>query len=167
MSPDPAAESTLSRRDRQRAAVAAVVDKEMSDTRFDVIRTRRARRLLVIAYTAVTVGSAVGWLVAGAFGLLALPLWAVLFYLLRRSIRNVADLPDEHLDERQIAARDRTYVHAYRGFATLALCMLFGLAIAADRTTLTYDHLSGAMWLSIGVSIGLPAAIMAWTTDDS
>lgn len=159
-----------SRRDRHRAQVAAVAAKEMSDTRFDRFRTRGARRRLVMLLGLATAVVASGWLVGpvGAFLFLAgLPLWAVLFYLLRRSIRNVADLPDEHLDERQIAMRDRTYLHAYRGMASLAPAVLFGLAIAADWTTLTYEHLSAVMWLTIGTGISLPAAILAWTTSDA
>ena len=41
--------------------------------------------------------------------------------LLRVSVRTIADLPDEYLDERQERVRNRAYVEAYRLLATIAV----------------------------------------------
>lgn len=157
------------RRRRRKAAVEAVVEREMTDTRWDRLRTRRARRSLVIAWLAVTLTIAALWVIdlVGYLGLLVLPVWIIVFYALRRSVRALADTPDEYLDERQIAVRDRVYLHAYRIFATGVLVVLFALAVVVDRHTLTYEDMSGVMWLGIGISMGLPSAVLAWNTSDT
>lgn len=128
---------------------------------------RSARRRTVVAWAVLTVALALTFLLAGTWGAAVLPLWAGSLWALRRVVRSQADLPDDRLDERQVAERDRTYLYAYQGLATVALVVLFAFAIAADRTTITYDHLSGAMWLVLGLSLGLPSAVLAWTAPDA
>jgi len=97
---------------------------------------RRARRRLVATWSAVLVLGAVLPLaerlqdvfgpavVIGGLGVRLvtdpLPLFAVaaaLGWLIRTAVRRVADLPDEDIDERQIALRDRTYLITHRTVA--------------------------------------------------
>jgi hypothetical protein len=87
-------------------------------------------------------------------------------YLLRRSVRTVADLPDEHLDERLLAVRDRTYVHAYRILSAVVVVALVVVSIAVDRTTITFHDVSALLWPVCLGAIGLPSAVLAWTSRD-
>jgi hypothetical protein len=116
-----------------------------------------------------TVVIAVAWPagLVGYVGLPAVAVWVAVFYFLRRSVRTMADLPDEYLDERQVAVRDRVYLHAYRFFSLGVLIVLFVMAVLVDRYGLTYESVSGVMWLAIGTSMGLPSAVLAWTTTDT
>lgn len=157
------------RRRRREAVAEAAIAKEMSDTRWDRLRTPVARRALVVLWVAATLAIGIAWPigVVGSWALVGLPVWIVVFYALRRSVRALADIPDEFLDERQVAVRDRVYLHAYRLFAAAVLILLFALSIIVDRHTLTYEDMSGAMWAALGLSLGLPSAVLAWTTTDT
>lgn len=94
---------------------------------------RRARRRMVVAWSVALVATAVlplamrlqdtlgPALVIGGIGmgLVAEPFLgffvaSMLGWMLRTAVRRVADLPDEDIDERQVALRDRTYLVAYR-----------------------------------------------------
>ena len=127
---------------------------------------RTQRRALALVWAAATVGGSAAWLSIGATALWLVPLWLVAFWALRRSVQSRADLPDTALDEREVAQRDRVYLHSYQGLATAALLILITLTIHGDRSTLTYDELSAATWFALGLSLGLPSAILAWTTPD-
>lgn len=154
---------------KREATVRAVAERELTDSRWDHLRTRRVRRGLVLAWLVTTALIAVAW-PAGAIAWVGLPgiaAWIVAFTLLRRSVRSLADLPEEFLDERQIAVRDRVYLHAYRIFSLGVLLLLFALAVVVDRYGLAYESVSGAMWLAIGTSMGLPSAVLAWQTTDT
>lgn len=125
--------------------------------------------MLVIGWLVATIVIAVAW-PAGLIGYVGLPAiaaWIAVFYFLRRSVRAMADLPDEYLDERQVAVRDRVYLHAYRIFSLGVLLALFAMAVLVDRYGLTYESVSGMMWLAIGTSMGLPSAVLAWNTTDT
>ena len=127
---------------------------------------RTQRRALALIWAAATIGGSAAWLWIGAAALWLVPLWLAAFWALRRSVRSQADLPDTALDERQVAQRDRVYLHAYQGLATATLLLLITLTIHGDRSTLTYQELSAATWFLLGLSLGLPSAILAWTTPD-
>jgi hypothetical protein len=127
---------------------------------------RRQRRVIALVWAAATVACSIAWLWIGATALLLVPLWLAAFWALRRSVRARADLPDTALDEREVAQRDRVYLYAYQGVATAALLILFTLSIHGDRSTLTYEELSAATWFVLGLSLGLPSAILAWTAPD-
>jgi len=94
---------------------------------------RSARRRLVVAWSGAIVATAVLPLavrlqdvlgpavVVDGIGLklVADPIaWfvvaSVIGWMLRTAVRRVPDLPDEEIDERQVALRDRTYLIAYR-----------------------------------------------------
>jgi hypothetical protein len=127
---------------------------------------RRQRRVIALLWAAATVSCSIAWLWIGAAALWLVPLWLAAFWALRRSVRSRADLPDTDLDEREVAQRDRVYLHAYQGVATAALLILFTLTIHGDRSTLTYEELSAATWFVLGLALGLPSAILAWTAPD-
>jgi hypothetical protein len=127
---------------------------------------RTRRRGLALIWAAATFGCSTAWLWIGATALWLVPLWLAAFWALRRSVRSRADLPDTVLDEREVAQRDRVYLHAYQGLATAALLIVFVLTLHGDRSTLTYEELSAATWFLLGLSLGLPSAILAWTTPD-
>lgn len=154
--------------------------------------SRRARRRLFIVWSAVLVATAVlpfairlqdalgpaivvdgiGLrLVAEAFPGFLVAL--VLGWMLRTSIGRVSDLPDEHLDERQLALRDRTYVLAYRGLAVTVVWLLLAAWIVADAsaTRVVSSSVAGwimsdAMFVMIALALFLPSAVMAWHADD-
>ena len=128
--------------------------------------SRTRRRVIVLVWAAATVGCSAAWLWIGSTALWLVPLWLAAFWALRRAVRSRADLPDAALDEREVAQRDRVYLHAYQGVATAALLLLFTLTIHGDRSRLTYEELSAATWFLLGLCLGLPSAILAWTAPD-
>ena len=56
-----------------------------------------------------------------ALSLIYILLIFAFWFLLRQSVRLVADAPEEALDERLIQIRDRSYVIAYRWLALLVI----------------------------------------------
>jgi hypothetical protein len=75
--------------------------------------------------------------------------------LLRRQVQQAADLPDDQLDEREIALRDRSCLTAYRVLGgAVALSLL--LAIADDALTPELVH----SWLAPLAALALPSAVL-------
>ncbi len=159
-------------RERKDADLERKVDRAQKDQRFPWLRSRGARRLLVVvsallcvsivpAFAADTV--AIGVVVAVA----AFAGWG----LLRYSIRTVADLPERFLDERQRALRNRSYVSAYLilgwivgGLATIGL-VAFVIVSENDTVTLTTtwgQALGGVLSLTLLISM-LPSLVVAWS----
>jgi len=106
------------------------IDNLMRDTLWDIVRTPKAQKRLVITASVSPV------LLATTYGLgfPAVALWAtcmaVSSILLSISVRRVTTLPDLYLDERQRALRDRAFRSAYRGFAVgLAIFWVFYTAV--------------------------------------
>ena len=102
------------------------IDNLMRDSLWDIVRTPKAQRRLVITAAVSPV------LLATTYGLgfPAIIIWvtcmAVSSILLNISVRKVTTLPDLYLDERQRNVRDRAFRSAYRGFATgLAIFWVF------------------------------------------
>lgn len=92
----------------------------------------------------------------------------VAYFKLRKSVRNVADAPDELLDERQISVRNTGYLHAYRYLATIGLVYFFffyflneteflKLTLGLESSSLTQVFFSYCMW-----SACLPSMVLAW-----
>lgn len=86
--------------------------------------------------------------------------WSVAYVLLRRLVLESADLPDDRLDEREIAVRDRSYLQAYR---------LLGGAVAVSLVLAIVDDAVGgvvASWNQVlagllFLSMVLPSAVLA------
>ena len=153
---------------------------------------RRARRLLVGVWAAVLVAAAVlplagrlqdvfgpGLVIDGVGMRLAIdpfPLFIValaLGWLIRTAVRRVADLPDEDIDERQIALRDRTYLIAYRIAAATVLWVLLAAYIVADAAATRVVSASVEAWLAsdlffvlVTLLFFLPSAVLAWYSED-
>jgi hypothetical protein len=158
-------------KERNEAAVAASAERLMSDTRYDGFRTRRARLLLVGGYLALLVLVPVAYVGINQFvGLVVVLVGAGVWALLRVSVRTIADLPDEHLDERQLAVRNESYVESYRYLSgTVAVAGTVGLiAFIVNGTeldtwdvTLTWGAAISAFWVFLGLALGLPSMVLA------
>jgi hypothetical protein len=154
--------------------------------------TRRARRRLVIAWSAVLVLGTVLTLAGRLQDALGpafvidgigvklvtdpLPLFFVagaLGWVVRTAVRRVADLPDEDIDERQIALRDRTYLVAYRILSVTIAWLLLAAYIVADASATRIVSSSVADWIMsdalffvITLFVFLPSAVLAWYAPD-
>lgn len=158
-------------RDKNDAAVAQWADRVLTDTRFARLRTRRARVALVAAEIAMIFATALAWLALGAIaGILAVGLTLGVLYLLRRSVRVVADMPDHLLDERQLGLRNAMYVEAYRYLAALVVTMasaglLAFVVRAGDDDTwsvdLTWNGVMAVFWVIQILALSLPTMAIA------
>lgn len=156
---------------RNAAAVAANAEKLMADTAYDRYRTRRARVLLVVGFLALLVLIPVAYLAVGSLaGLIVVLVGAGVWSLLRVSVRTIADLPDDYLDERQLAVRNASYVESYRYLGgAVALAATVGLlAFIVNGTeldtwavTLTWEGAMAAFWVFLGLALGLPSMVLA------
>jgi hypothetical protein len=92
----------------------------------------------------------------------------LLVYLpMRKSVRHIADAPNELLDERQIALRNNAYLFAYRGMLYVALIYvvvyylisreLFQIPIPLDEIKPTNLILSFFFWMAY-----MPSMVLAW-----
>jgi hypothetical protein len=129
------------------------VEKQLNDTQWDGLRTRGAKIFLLVATNVFLFTGTVFLIVVGDNGWTALSLIYILlvfafWFLLRQSVRLVADAPEEALDERLVRIRDRSYVIAYRWLALIVM----GLATALIVFSVVSDSQAG----SDGFSYNLP-----------
>ena len=143
------------------------VEAALGDERPSRLRSQPVRRLLVVALSLSIILAAVGELVFGDGKLgtyvegLALFATAVIYLVLRRSVRLLADAPTELLDERTVAIRDRAYTTAY-----WALCFVAGiLAGILIANGLSVDPPQGhAMLFVFFLTMAcLPCMVLGWT----
>jgi hypothetical protein len=153
---------------------------------------RRARRRLVVAWSAAVVATAVLPLVARLQGVLGpamvidgiglklvadpiagFVLASLIGWTLRTAVRRVADLPDEEIDERQVALRDRTYLIAYRLLAVTVAWLVLAAYIVGDASATRVVSSSVADWIMadamfvvIPLVAFLPSAVLAWYAPD-
>ncbi len=154
--------------------IEGVSEKEvveaLNDTRWNALRTRKARRALVVGFSAAAIGLLVTAIDFGAgeeingllSGVVFIAFGALLFlgyFALRTSVRQLADAPDELLDERQIAVRNSVYLHAYR----LSAGVLLSILVVA-----LYDILSwpNVLFTVAMVMAALPSMVLAWQLPD-
>lgn len=154
------------------------VEKQLNDTKWDGLRTPRAKRFLMISSNAVILFGT-GFLVSvgdnawAAYALIHALLIFVSWFLLRQSVRLIADAPEEALDERMIRQRDRSYLVAYRWLAAAGVGLVTGLMLFsafADAQTssdgfnyqlaLTWPQVQAIFWLIMGYSLMLPSMAM-------
>ena len=106
-------EKISSRRQRQ-------IDKLLRDTLWDIVRTPKAQRNLVLIALIAPAVLALGYITyfGGTFflvlGIACALVIAVSGTLLQKSVRKITVLPDHYLDERQIVLRNRAFRVAYR-----------------------------------------------------
>lgn len=157
-------------REREDADLQRRVDRLQRDVRFQWLRTRGARLVLVAVTALLCIGVLPAFALGGGIiGSVVAALAWLGWWLLRVSVRLVADLPDRFLDERQRAVRDRAYLDAYRifasivgGLATIGL-IAFTLASENDAVTLTITWGQGiglTMFLLVLASV-LPSMVVA------
>ncbi len=147
------------------------VDAVMRDRRYDRLRTPTARRVLVAVVvvgilTIAAVTLSVGMLAAQPVILVTI----VAFLLLRVSVRAVADLPEQYLDERQLTLRYQVHQTAYFVLG-LAAMLATGAGIVAyiamrkdpgsDVVTLTDNHVNALFYVAAALVITLPTMILA------
>ena len=86
---------------------------------------------------------------------------------MRKSVRHIADAPNELLDERQIALRNNAYLFAYRGIGYVALMYVviyylisndhFQIPIPLDEIKPSNLILCFFFWMAY-----LPSMVLAW-----
>lgn len=157
------------------AASVKSVEKQLNDSKWDGLRTRGAKKFLLVA-TNVVILFGTGFLVVvgdnawASYALIHILLLGVFWFLLRQSVRLVADAPQEALDERLIRIRDRSYLVAYRWFGALAVALTSALMVFAIRSdfqpesdgfnyvlNITWPQVQALFWLVIGYSFMLPS----------
>lgn len=158
-------------REKNDAAVAEWAERIFTDTRFARLRTRRARVALVVAEITMIVATPVAWIALGSIaGILAVVVTLGVLYLLRRSVRVVADMPDHLLDERQLALRNAVYVEAYRYLAALVVILasmgLVAFVAQADESDtwsvdLTWNGVMAVFWAIQTLALALPTVALA------
>ena len=156
------------------------VRKQLSDTKWDGLRTRGALRFLVFG-TNITVilGTTFLFLVGdnGWASLIILYIIAifVFWFLLRTAVRLIPDAPDRALDERLIQERNSVFHRAYQylfGVSAALAGALLGYSISKDLFTdsdgfnytlqFTWPQVNAIFWLVFGYAYMLPSLIMAW-----
>lgn len=158
----------------------ASVDKELDDVRWDGLRTRGSKIFLLVGSNFVLiVGTVALFLMEDtpwtAYVLIQIALIFVNWFMLRKSVRLIADAPEEFLDERLVQVRSKAYVLAYQllgGLLLTALTALLVFAIVTDfsresdgftyEVTVTWTQLQGAFWLFCGYALMLPSMAVIW-----
>lgn len=156
------------------------VRKQLSDTKWDGLRTRGALRFLVFGTNMTMMVGTIFLFRVGDnrwASLLILYIIAifVFWFLLRTAVRLIPDAPDKALDERLIQERNSVYHRAYQylfGVSALLAGALLGYSIAEDLLNdgdgfnytlqLTWPQINAIFWLVFGYAYMLPSLIMAW-----
>ena len=159
--------------------VAKNMDTVMHDTKWDLIRTARSQKVLVIlGVLSLIAAPTLFWFqdfIKPGIGILAVIPIFFIWWLLRLSVRLVADAPDEYLDELQVRQRDRTYLHAFKilgGLVSVLAVALMILVISMDyesigsidyyQFSLTFGQVNSIVWLVLGAVILTPNLVLAW-----
>jgi hypothetical protein len=158
-------------KERKEADLERKVDRALSDQRFQWTRTRTARRVLVCISALLSIGIIPAFAAGNlTIGIPVTAATALTWWLLRLSVRTVADLPDRFLDERQRAQRDRAYLSAYRIYAFVVSGLLtiglvaFVFVQENDEVTLTttWQQALGITFFILLSAPLLPSMVLAW-----
>ena len=144
------------------------VEKQLNDTKWDGLRTRRAKVVLLVASN-VAILFGTGFLVAvgdnrwATYSLIHILLILVFWFLLRQSVRLVADAPEEALDEMMLQLRNRAYVIAFRwlsvvGFVIITALMAFAIVSDFDEAGDGFNYLVPLTWPQVQAIFWLVAA---------
>ncbi len=162
-------------RDAAWTASAKSVEKQLNDTQWDGLRTRGAKVFLLVSTNVLLVVGTIFLFTVGdnawsALSLIYILLIFAFWFLLRQSVRLVADAPEEALDERLIQIRDRSYVIAYRWLALLVIILGTALLVftiftdflsESDGFTysipLTWPQIQAVFWLAFAYTAMLPS----------
>jgi Ca2+/Na+ antiporter len=149
------------------------VVKSLADQQPTRLRDQKVRRGLVLVHSVLATLIAISHLFGGtklrtyleAFILAGL---LYLYFILRRSVRHIADAPDELLDERLIGLRNAAYLSAYRYMFGVTI-LLFSLGhwllrnesgISATRPSELWQ---GPIFSFLILAMSLPSMVLAWT----
>jgi len=154
------------------------VEKQLDDTRWDGLRTRGAKQFLLWGSNIVILFGT-GFLMGvgdnrwSAYSLIHILLIFVFWFLLRKSVRLIADAPDEALDEMMVAQRNRSYLVAFRWLTALvfsAITALMVYAIFSDFQTdsdgfnyllaFTWPQVQAVFWIFAAYTFTLPSMAM-------
>jgi hypothetical protein len=167
--------STGTANDPWATASVESVTKQLNDTKWDGLRTPGAKKFLLIGSNVLVLGGTTLLFVAGnpdwgPLSLIFILLGFAFWFLLRQSVRLVADAPHEALDERLLQIRDRSYVIAYRWLASMCIVLaaaLLAFTIYADRQAdsnlfvyevpLTWTQIQAIFWLIFAYTAMLPS----------
>ena len=156
------------------------VRKQLSDTKWDGLRTRGALRFLVFGTNITMIAGTIFLFRVGDnrwASLLILYIIAifVFWFLLRTAVRLIPDAPDRALDERLIQERNIVYHRAYQylfGVSAVLAGALLGYSVGQDfgndsdgfnyTLQLTWPQIQAIFWLVFGYAYMLPSLIMAW-----
>ena len=142
--------------------------------------SRRSRRLIAVA-TLLGLPAMFAWssywmtttvpnLIWGPVSFVLIGLTLVGAFVLYRFVRDRADMPGRHLDERQRQLRDRAWILSYQVLAVVvvAAIAIVGVVVLGFERPVTLDAtLVNALVLSVGVLLPvLPAATLAWIEPD-
>lgn len=156
------------------------VERALDDVRWDGLRTSGSKVLLLISSNFVLVVGTIALFLMGdtpwtAYILIQVALVFINWFLLRKSVRLIADAPADFLDERLVQARNKAYVLAFQvlsGLLLWALTALLVFAIVTDfsgdsdgftyELTFTWPQLQGVFWLFCGYALMLPSMAVIW-----
>lgn len=146
------------------------VVRSLSDRRPTRLREQGTRRALVMGYAALVLLLSASqvwmdWRKGQSYTeIFALAGLLVLYFVLRKSVRHIADAPDELLDERLISLRNAGYLVAYRWLAMLVLPFAmvvyrFGVPEAEGGA----GRLVSAVAIPyLMLAMALPSMVLAW-----
>ena len=156
------------------------VRKQLSDTKWDGLRTRGALRFLVFGTNFTMIAGTIFLFRVGDNGWASLVILYIIaifvfWFLLRTAVRLIPDAPDRALDERLIQERNSVYHRAYQylmGVSGALTGALLGYSISEDLLNdsdgfnytwqFTWPQVNAIFWLVFGYAYMLPSLIMAW-----
>ena len=156
------------------------VKKQLSDTKWDGLRTKSALKFLVIGANLTIVVATifffnVGNIIWSSLMIVYIALLFIFWFLLRKAVRLIPDAPDKALDERLLQERNSTYHRAYQILVAISAVLagaLLGFSIAEDFENdeqifnyvinLTWPQINAIFWLIYGYAFMLPHLVMAW-----
>ena len=156
------------------------VKKQLSDTKWDGLRTKSALRFLVIGANLTIVVATIFFFNVGdniwsSLMIVYIALLFIFWFLLRKAVRLIPDAPDKALDERLLQERNSTYHRAYQILVAISAVLagaLLGFSIAKDFENdeqifnyvinLTWPQINAIFWLIYGYAFMLPHLVMAW-----
>jgi hypothetical protein len=160
------------------AASTKSVEKQLNDTRWDGLRTTAAKRFIFWGAN-VSMLFGTGFLIGvgdnawATYALIHILLIGIFWFLLRNSVRLIADAPEEALDEMMLKQRNESYVVAFRwlaavGFTVVTALMVFAIFTDALPSSdgfnyqldLTWPQVQAIFWLFAGYSFMLPSLAM-------
>jgi hypothetical protein len=154
------------------------VVKGLNDTKWDGLRTISAKRILLWSSNFFIIGGTVFLLLAGdnpwaSYVLIHILLILVFWFLLRTSVRLIADAPDDALDEMHMSRRNEAHVFAFRAMAMMAVLgatIVVVFAIVSDSQSngdgfhyllpITYTQVQALFWFTFAYATMLPSMRM-------